>query len=77
MSAELMIFAWSLALAAAVTAGLLLSSIEWVARGVRAARDARASARRNAERTRPVHHAARRPARPLGRLVRGWLTALR
>jgi|APTNR8051073442_1049403.scaffolds.fasta_scaffold179279_2 hypothetical protein len=77
MSAELMIFAWSLALAAALTAGLLLSSIEWVARGVRAARDARASARRSAERARPVHHSARRPTRPLGRLVRGWLTALR
>lgn len=77
MSAELMIFAWSLALAAALAAGVLLSSIEWVARGVRAARDARANARRSAEEARPVHQSVRRPARPLGRLVRGWLTALR
>jgi hypothetical protein len=77
MSAELMIFAWSLALAAAVAAGLLLSSIEWLARGVRSARDARVDARRSAEDARPAHRGVRRPARPLGRLVRGWLTALR
>lgn len=77
MSAELMIFAWSLALAAALAAGLLLSSIEWVARSMRASRDARATARRSVEEARPVHHSVRRPARPLGRLVRGWLTALR
>jgi hypothetical protein len=77
MSAELMIFAWSLALAAALAAGLLLSAIEWVARSARAARDARADVRRRAEDTRPAPRSPRRPARPLGRLVRGWLTALR
>jgi hypothetical protein len=77
MSAELMIFAWSLALAAAVAAGVLLSSIEWLARSVRSARDSRVDARRSAEDARPAHRGVRRPARPLGRLVRGWLTALR
>ena len=76
MSAELMIFAWSLALVAAVAAGLLLLGIEWLSRGGRGvARDPRADADRSD--ARPAQARTLRPVRPLGSLVRGWVTSLR
>ncbi len=79
MSADLILFAWSLALVAAVGAGVLLSLVDGVGRlAVRLTRERRANA--GPQRTESPNRATERPDggyRPVGRLVRGFLGAMR
>lgn len=78
MNAELILFAWSLALVAAIAAGLLLSLVDGVGRiALGFVHRRRRTAQRRVVAEPRVDARPRGAHRPVGRLVRGFLGTLR